>query len=94
MLRYFVNRGALNSTLLAVVQVHWYRNDQLLRPSRRHEMKLTRDGVCSLRIRDVTADDAGISLSLSFSPLLSVFFSLSFCLSVHVGEFHFNWRLL
>jgi len=30
-------------------------------------MKLTRDGVCSLRIRDVTADDAGISLSLSLS---------------------------
>jgi len=71
-----VSSGTGSPGLFAGGQVHWYRNDQLLRPSRRHEMKLTRDGVCSLRIRDVTADDAGKS------PLLSVFLHL--CVRLHL----------
>ena len=72
------------SICLSVCQVHWYHNDRLLRPSRRHEMKLTRDGVCSLRISDVTPDDAGTSvcLSVSLSVCLSVCLCLVVCLSV------------
>ena len=73
------------SVCLSVCQVHWYHNDRLLRPSRRHEMKLTRDGVCSLRISDVTPDDAGTSVCLSVSLSVCLFVSLSVsvvCLSV------------
>ena len=77
------------SVCLSVCQVHWYHNDRLLRPSRRHEMKLTRDGVCSLRISDVTPDDAGTSVCLSVSlsvsvVCLSVSLPVCVCLSVFV----------
>lgn len=41
------------------VQIQWYHDDQLIRPSKKHEMKLTKDGVCSLRVKAVTPDDAG-----------------------------------
>jgi len=48
-------------------------------------MKLTRDGVCSLRIRDVTSDDAGISLSLSLSLYLALCSSV--CVPVRLRLF-------
>jgi phage gp45-like len=31
----------------------------LIRPSKKHEIKLTKDGVCSLRVKAATPDDAG-----------------------------------
>ena len=40
-------------------QIQWYHEDHLIKPSKKHEIKLTRDGVCSLRIKAATPDDAG-----------------------------------
>lgn len=39
--------------------MQWYHNGRLIRPSARYEMRLTRDGVCSLCVRSASRQDAG-----------------------------------
>ena len=41
------------------IQIQWYHDGRLIRPSQRYEMKLTRDGYVSLRIRNAFPEDAG-----------------------------------
>ncbi len=40
-------------------QIQWYHNGRQLKPSNRYEMKYTREGYCSLRVRNAFPDDAG-----------------------------------
>lgn len=49
----------LGNGFLWCVQIMWYHNGRLIRPSNRYEMKLTKDGYCSLRIRMAFPEDAG-----------------------------------
>jgi Immunoglobulin I-set domain len=53
---------------LGVRQIQWYHEDHLIRPSKKHEIKLTKDGVCSLRVKAATPDDAGTYTCVASNP--------------------------
>lgn len=44
---------------MLVVQVTWYHNGRLIRPSNRYEMKITADGYVTLSVRIAFPEDAG-----------------------------------
>jgi len=41
------------------LQVQWYHGSRLIRPSSKYSMQLTRDGDCTLRVRQAGRDDVG-----------------------------------
>lgn len=45
---------------ISFIQIQWFHNGRLVRPSKKYEMKLTKDGACSLKIKAVGPDDVGI----------------------------------
>ena len=49
----------IHGTIFCVSQIEWYHNGRLIRPSNRYDLKLTKDGVCSLCIRTALPEDAG-----------------------------------
>ena len=46
-------------TFCLLLQVQWYHNGRLIRPSKRYEMKMTKEGYVSLRIRVAFPEDTG-----------------------------------
>lgn len=45
--------------MLVSLQVAWYLNGHRIKRSSRYEMKFTKDGYCTLRIRMALPEDAG-----------------------------------
>lgn len=50
----------LNGVIMCeIVQIQWYHGSRLIRPSGRYSMQLSRDGHCTLHVKQATHDDLG-----------------------------------